>query len=182
MTKPEARARVKCLRRTLDQAALGSAMAEHLFAAPVWQNARTVFCFVPLRDEPDTMPVLCRALAEHRRLAVPRVTGEGTMELVALAGLEDLRPRAYGILEPDGGTVLTSLGPDALALIPCLAADRNGVRLGRGGGYYDRFLGQYKGEKRLLCPEALLFDALPADPWDVIFRPDEILTEKGFLR
>ena len=182
MTKPEARARARCLRRTLDQAAVGSAMAQHLFAAPAWRNARTVFCFVPLRDEPDTMPILRRALAEHKRLVVPRVTGEGSMELVALAALEDLQPRAYGILEPAGGTVLASLGQEALALIPCLAADRNGVRLGRGGGYYDRFLGQYKGEKRLLCPEALLFDALPADPWDVNFRPDEILTEKGFLR
>ena len=74
--------------------------------------------------------------------------------------------------------------PDAatLALIPCLAAGTDGVRLGRGGGYYDRFLAQYKGERLLLCPAAALLADLPADDWDARFAPDEILTEKGILQ
>lgn len=70
----------------------------------------------------------------------------------------------------------------ALALVPCLAASRDGVRLGRGGGYYDRFLAHYKGAGLLLCPEALLLDDLPCDDWDARFAPENILTEKGILR
>ena len=70
----------------------------------------------------------------------------------------------------------------ALALVPCLAASRDGVRLGRGGGYYDRFLAHYKGAGLLLCPEALLLDELLCDDWDARFAPENILTEKGILR
>jgi len=76
----------------------------------------------------------------------------------------------------------TSTGaPGALALIPCLAVDKQGVRLGRGAGYYDRFLTRFgqTGPKLLLCPEALVFPALPTDEWDVPFTPGEILTENG---
>ena len=62
------------------------------------------------------------------------------------------------------------------------AVSRDGVRLGRGGGYYDRFLAHYKGAGLLLCPEALLLDELPCDDWDARFAPENILTEKGILR
>lgn len=181
MTKQEARARAKERRKTLDMAAVGAAMANQLAGTALWRDAETIFCFVPLRDEPDTLPLLRLALAQGKRLVVPRVLGGGRMELVTLDGLDALRPRAYGILEPVGGTVVQDLGPGALALVPCLAADHTGRRLGRGGGYYDRFLGNYKGKRLLLCPADLVWDAVPADAWDVPFAPGELLTEKGFL-
>ena len=92
-----------------------------------------------------------------------------------------LRPGAFGILEPPADLPAADPAVFArpLALIPCLAAGRDGVRLGRGGGYYDRFLAHYKGAKLLLCPEAVLTDTLPCDDWDAHFAPEEILTEKG---
>ena len=95
-----------------------------------------------------------------------------------------LQPGAYGIPEPPADRPAADPGGYAatLALIPCLAAGTDGVRLGRGGGYYDRFLAQYKGERLLLCPAAALLADLPADDWDARFAPDEILTEKGILR
>lgn len=182
MDKREARALARARRAALDLKAVGAAMAGQLFVRGDWRAAQTVLCFVSLCDEPDTMPILRRALAEGKRLCVPRVLDAGRMEWVVLTGLDRLVPRAYGILEPADGAVVTDFGPDPLALIPCLAAAPDGVRLGRGGGYYDRFLGQYNGKRLLLCPADLLFDTLPCDAWDAVFAPTEILTEKGTLQ
>lgn len=182
MTKQQARAQARALRAALDQKALGRAMADALFGLPAWQQAHTVLAFAALPDEPDTEPILRRALAGGKRLLLPRVTGNGTMDWVEIPCLELLQRGAFGIPEPPAN--LPPVCPPAdngLALIPCLAAGRNGVRLGRGGGYYDRFLAHYKGSRLLLCPSALLLPELPCDPWDVAFAPSEILTEKGTL-
>ena len=179
--KRAARAAAKARLRALGPDALraaGAAIAAQLFARPEWRQADTVFCFVPLPTEPDVTPVLARALAEGKRLCLPRMLGGGRMELVQAADLAALRPNAYGIREPASGPVLApaALGPNALALAPCLAASKDGVRLGRGGGYYDRFLAGFAGRALLACPAALLFDTLPADAWDVPFAPGDILT------
>ena len=103
------------------------------------------------------------------------------MDWVEIPSLSLLQPGAYGIPEPPADRPAADPGGYAAtrALIPCLAAGPDGVRLGRGGGYYDRFLAHYKGAKLLLCPEAVLTDTLPCDDWDAHFAPEEILTEKG---
>ena len=106
------------------------------------------------------------------------------MDWVEIPALCLLRPGAFGIQEPPADLPVADPAgyAAALALVPCLAASRDGVRLGRGGGYYDRFLAHYKGAGLLLCPEALLLDELPCDDWDAHFAPENILTEKGILR
>lgn len=183
MTKAEARARAKAQRAALDRQAVGRGMAAALFALDAWRRAGTVLAFTPLPDEPDTTAVLQRALAQNKRLLLPRVRAAGAMDWVEIRTLAQLRPGAYGILEPPAAlpAVLPDACPAPLALIPCLAAGRDGTRLGRGGGYYDRFLAHYKGDRLLLCPAALVWPAVPADAWDARFAPHEILTEKGTL-
>ena len=125
-----------------------------------------------------------RLSEELKRLLLPRVRSKTEMDWVEIPALCLLRPGAFGIQEPPAD--LPAADPAgyaaALALVPCLAASRDGVRLGRGGGYYDRFLAHYKGAGLLLCPEALLLDELPCDDWDARFAPENILTEKGILR
>ena len=161
MTKREARAWAKARRAELDMAAGGRGMAQA-----------------------DTAEILRRALADGKRLLLPRVRSKTEMDWVEIPALCLLRPGAFGIQEPPAD--LPAADPAgyaaALALVPCLAASRDGVRLGRGGGYYDRFLAHYKGAGLLLCPEALLLDELPCDDWDARFAPENILTEKGILR
>lgn len=181
MTKQEARALAKARRRALDMQAMGSGMAQALFALPCWQQAGTVLAFAALPDEPDTGLILRRALADGKRLLLPRVLSRAEMDWVEIPDLALLRPGSYGIPEPPAN--LPALDPAGcaapLALIPCLAASPDGVRLGRGGGYYDRFLAQYKGARLLLCPTATVLNGLPCDAWDARFTPEEILTEKG---
>lgn len=184
MTKQQARAEAKRRRSGLEPAALGAAYAAVLITLPAWQSADTLLAFAALPDEPDTTPLLQLALAQGKRLLLPRVVGKTAMEWVPVADLAALRPATMGILEPTGPALPTAdfpTGAACLALVPCLAADRTGVRLGRGGGYYDRFLAHYKGNKFLICPHALLFDALPSERHDIRFSPAEILTEKGIL-
>lgn len=180
MTKQQARTRAKALRAALPMEKIGAAMAQHLFSLPCWQAARTVRAFVSLADEPDTFPILHRALDDGKTLLLPRVTGHGTMDWVQIPDLKLLQRGAYGIWEPPAGLPPAS-AMDGLALIPCLAVGTDGVRLGRGGGYYDRFLAHAKGDRLLLCPSALILPDIPGEDWDVPFAPCEILTEKGIF-
>ena len=181
MTKREARALAKTRRAELDMQAVGCGMARALFALPCWAAADTVLAFAAMPDEPDTAAILRQALADGKRLLLPRVRSRTEMDWVEIPSLSLLQPGAYGIPEPPAN--LPALDPAGcaapLALVPCLAASPDGVRLGRGGGYYDRFLAQYKGARLLLCPTATVLNGLPCDAWDVRFTPEEILTEKG---
>ena len=158
--------------------AIGAAMWQTLQAQPAWQSAESVFCFVGALHEPDTMPILQGALSAGKQLLVPRIEGPGQMQLVPLQSLEQLQTGAFGILEPPQALSAVPAGSGVqLAVLPCLAATRSGARLGHGGGYYDRFLANYSGQRLILCPEALLAQSLPTGPLD---EPAQaVLTEKA---
>lgn len=166
-----------------DFQSIGRAMADRLTALPMWQRAPAVFCFVSMKTEPDTAPILRAALAGGKSLYVPQMLAQGQMALVRLERLSDLSPNRCGILEP--GASAETVSPagfqrqGGLAVLPCLAAGRDGSRLGRGGGYYDRFLAVFTGPSVLLCPDALLRPTLPTGPLDA--RPGHILTESNLL-
>ena len=182
MTKTEARAQARAAWRGFPPDALramGARMCRTLFDLPVWRQAHTVLCYLPLPGEPGLDAVVGQALSEGKCLAAPRVVGGGYMEWPLLRRAGDWVPGAYGIREPQGNALFDPALADGtvLALVPCLACDKKGVRLGRGGGYYDRFLAQYKGKRLLVCPRALVWDELPRDPWDACFAPDELLTD-----
>ena len=182
MTKAEARKLAKARRAAADLHAVGRGMADVLFTLPCWCGADTVLAFASMPDEPDTAAILRQTLAEGKRLLLPRVLSRTAMDWVEITDLAQLQPGAYGILEAPAelpAFATSVLGANALALIPCLAASPEGVRLGRGGGYYDRFLAHYTGTRLLLCPTAAILDDLPCEAWDIRFSPHEILTEKG---
>lgn len=165
-------------------AAMGADMARLLTALPLWQQAQTLFCFVGAAGEPDTLPILRAAWAAGKRVCVPRCTAPGQMEAVPIAGADELQPGFYGIPEPLPH--LPALPPEKLELVllPCLAAGRDGSRLGHGAGYYDRFLPRCPGAYRLLlCPEELLQPTLPTDALDVpahaVLTQHRLLTPEG---
>ena len=138
MTKTEARKLAKACRAAVDLHTVGHAMAGVLFALPAWQRADTVLAFASMPDEPDTADILRQALAESKRLLLPRVLSRTEMDWVEITALSQLQPGAYGILEAPASLPAfdtTHLGDGALALIPCLATSPDGVRLGRGGGF-----------------------------------------------
>ena len=102
MTKREARAWAKARRAELDMAAVGRGMAQALFSLPQWQRAGAVLAFAAMPDEPDTAEILRRALADGKRLLLPRVRSKTEMDWVEIPALCLLRPGAFGIQERRG--------------------------------------------------------------------------------
>ena len=180
--KRQLRAAIRALAAQLSpryRASADGAIARRVLYLPEYREAETVFCFVGSGREIDTRPFLERTLADGKRLCVPLCTGAGEMELRQVTDLKELSPGAYGILEPPAGS--PSLSPDQadLAVIPCLTCSREGRRLGRGGGYYDRFLAHYRGAAVLLCRERLLRQEIPFGVHD--YPVPWVITEAGLF-
>jgi 5-formyltetrahydrofolate cyclo-ligase len=160
------------------RAAAGAAIVARLVALPSFAAARTVLLTLSFRSEWDTVPLVRAALAAGKSVAVPRVNAESRMlELLAIADpVRDVGSGHLGIPEPL--PYCPPVAPHAIdwALVPGVAFDRDGGRLGYGGGYYDRLL-------PLLSPRAArvagafdlqIIDRVPAGPHDVLV--DAIVT------
>lgn len=152
-------------------------IAGHLLAMSEYRTAETVFCFVGTAHEIDTRPILEDILASGKALCVPLCADRGIMELRRVTSLEQLSPGFHGILEPPSGSPPISPDNVDLAVLPCLTCNHLGQRLGRGGGYYDRFLVHYRGGTVLLCRELLIREEIPVEPHD--YPVPWVLTEKG---
>ncbi|MGN1020733.1 MAG: 5-formyltetrahydrofolate cyclo-ligase [Aristaeellaceae bacterium] len=142
------------------------AMCRHILAWAPYRRAETVGGYIPLRREADVTAVLEDVLASGRTLALPRVDGEGRMTLRRVRSLEELVPGAYGIPEPGGDTEIIAAEEISLLLVPLEGIDRRGMRLGKGGGYYDRLL----ADRNIATLGAVMSwqwaQAIPAMPWD----------------
>lgn len=157
----------------------GPRIAAHIAALSAYRSAGTVLAFASTAREVDTRPLLERILSDGKALTLPLCTGPGLMEARLVWDLGALRPGRYGILEPpaDAPPAPENVG---LTVVPCAACDRAGRRLGRGGGYYDRYLAAHPGPAALVCPEALIFDWIPQGPHDRAMGL--IVTETGVYR
>ncbi|MDO9379237.1 MAG: 5-formyltetrahydrofolate cyclo-ligase [Nocardioidaceae bacterium] len=151
------------------RASAGVALGERLLTADLVAGARTVAAFVSFGAEPPTSPFLDACLATGVRVLVPLVRPAGVLDWAELDG-SDLRPGGLGIPEPTGRPLGTSaLSTADVVLVPALAVDPAGHRLGRGAGYYDRALaGLRDGVPRI----AVVFDDellphVPTEPHDV---------------
>ena len=142
------------------------AMCRHIFAWECYRQAETVGAYIPLRREADVTAVMLDVLASGRGLALPRVDGEGHMTLRRVRSLEELVPGAYGIPEPGGDTEIIPLSAVSLLFVPLEGIDHRGMRLGKGGGYYDRLL----EDSPVMTLGAVMSwqweEHLPAMPWD----------------
>ena len=147
---------------------------------PEYQKSQTIFCYVGTDEEINTSPLILDALTRGKRVGVPRCTGPGIMHAYEIESLSDLSPGSYGILEPGEDCPLVSPEEIDMACIPCLSADRDGRRLGYGGGFYDRYLEHTSFPRIILCREELILHDLPVEDHDQ--RMDILVTESGVTR
>ena len=146
------------------QAMAAEALLRQLSEDERYAHAHCLLLYASLPDEVPTLRLLEQASARHR-IVLPCVTGPSTMELREYTGAADLSIGAFGIPEPTG-CLFTHLSDIELALIPGMAFDAAGHRLGRGKGYYDRFLAQTQMQsvrKWGVCYDFQLLDPIPTD-------------------
>lgn len=159
-------------------------IAQNLRLLPAYRRAHTVMFFLSFRSEVDTRGAVEECISLGKKVVVPKALPE-TRELqpsLLLDWERDLEPGAYDIPEPRQ-EALREIEPGQidLLIVPGVAFDESGNRLGYGGGYYDRFFALLRPEVPLV---ALVFDlqivpAVPVDEWDR--RVDWIVTEERVL-
>ncbi len=148
-----------------------------IMALDVYQHAQIVACYVSVGCEVDTRAFLDWALVAGKQIAVPVTLGEGCMVFQRLVDLTELQPAQLGLLEPrlDTKNVVSPQMLD-LVFVPGVVFDRQGHRIGTGGGYYDRFLACTQAMRVGLAYDFQLIDAVPFDVHDVVM--DIIVTER----
>lgn len=135
-------------------------------------------CYVSFRSEVDTHNIIQYLLDNNKRVAVP-VCKNGAMNFFEIRSLESLQPGLFGILTPEQAEAdLITDFTNALCLVPALAYDYFGNRLGYGGGYYDRFLKEHNPQTLGFAYRKCFCDRIPAESFDIKIKT--VLTENGF--
>ena len=147
-------------------------------AWPVFQRSAVILAYLPIPGEVDLTPLLARQ--PHKRWFLPRILPQEDHRMLFhpyVAGR--LIPHPFGMLEPDPDLPVIPPGDIQLALVPGLAFDRLGRRLGYGGGYFDRFLATFTGISLGVVFHALLLDHLPFAEHDILVQ--YLVTESGIF-
>ena len=184
--KNELRRRMKEYRRSLlpeEKSARDREIIQMLEQMPAYRQAGLVLFYVSTPSEIDTHTAIRRALTGGKQVAVPRcIPGTREMEFWLIGSMEDLEPGSFGVLEPKTAQCIKLERPSrsSACILPGLAFDRYGHRLGYGAGYYDRFLARYPGKRIGLCYDACLLPRLSHGRFDLPVH--WILTESGAHR
>jgi len=145
------------------------AIRRRLISMSIWNEARFVLLFAPGTDEPDIGPLAELGIQAGKLIALPRFNRDsGSYEAALVADpVADVTTGRFGIREPKSVCKVADLNRLDLVLVPGLAFDRHGYRLGRGKGYYDRLLAAVPGRTCGVAFDAQLISAIPVEPHDV---------------
>lgn len=184
MPKQGLRKAILARRRSLSAAEASSAshLVQQAFVATgEFVEARIVAIYAPIHNEVDTAEVMHAALASAKLLLLPAVCNDG-LELRSISGPGELCRGAFGIPEPAAQCPVHSPEEADLFVIPGIAFDLSGRRIGYGKGYYDRALHHQEGKGKLVgfCYDFQLLERIAGEPHDV--RMDIIITERRIIR
>ena len=184
--KAETRKKLKAKRNSIsNKSKLDFCIAQELFSLDEYKNADKILIFVSLFDEIDTESIINSALSSGKTVAVPCCKNKfGEMEFYLINSLDELKTGTFGVREPD--IEINKKLEDfekSIIIVPGLSFDRDGNRIGYGGGYYDRFLANYSGVSIGLCYGEMMSDSIPTDkydiPVDIVVTDSEVFTRGG---
>ncbi len=155
-------------------------IAEQVLASEEYRSAETVFVYRSMREEPATDALIAQALADGKTVCVPLCLPETRMDAKRIAQDSEWRSGPFGILEPLPEAETVPPEEIDLAIVPCVACDARGNRLGHGAGYYDRYLTGTRCFKMALCFDRLILGNIQTDREDV--RMDAVITETQIYR
>ena len=145
-----------------------------------FRDAETVLCYLSAGSEVETRGILEACFRAGKRVALPRCYEDSRMEFLPVTAVSQASELSrFGIAEPPHGEPLDPADA-GLCLVPALAFDKNGFRLGYGMGYYDRYLKRFSGTAVGLCYEDCLREALPVNqndrPVHLIVTEQQVIT------
>jgi 5-formyltetrahydrofolate cyclo-ligase len=182
--KSELRQKYRGLRQAMSPEI--KAQKDEAIAAQVrrlWQYQRNsvLLIYVSTAIEVDTFRIIRQAIADGKRVAVPRcVPDTRNMEFYYIDSTDELEPGMFGVLEPKPDVRrLYKESDGGLCIVPAFSYDWSGYRLGYGKGYYDRFLSQFDGNIVGICYSDCVQRSLPHGRYD---RPVELLVTESYLR
>jgi len=184
LAKNELRKKIKDCRNSIDaqtKAELDLNLAENLFKVKEFVSAETVLCYMSMQNEVDTKEIINCLFKLHKRVALPRcVDLDGKMEFYLISDFSSLEKSRFGVLEPKANenARLTDFNK-AVCIMPALAFDIKGNRLGYGKGYYDRFLSTYPICKIGICHDDFVFESIPYQRYDI--AADIVVTDKKLI-
>ena len=181
--KAELRKAIRAARRALspeerDEAA--RSVAERLMRIDALLGAEYVLCYMPMKYELDILPAVAMLKSRGVKAVFPLCIEDGGLRLFVPAEENGFKPGAYGILEPDPETA-EEIGPEKLdaIILPAIGFDREGRRLGQGGGYYDRLLNKTDCLKIAVGFDCQLVGSVPVEETDrkvdIVVTPCETL-------
>ena len=167
------------------RAAKSTQIANALCNSRLFQQAKSIFCYVGSEDEVHTMQIMQMAIEQNKILSVPYITdaANGMMKAAILHKMEALVPGVYDIpTVPEDSRCFLAESTIDLVIVPGTAFDAAGHRIGMGGGFYDRFLRGTAVSKAALAYECQIFGCLPVEEHDqqvdYIFTENKIYTRE----
>jgi len=152
-------------------------IAKHFLESDIYKNADTVLMYLSINREVRTRTLVDRILSDGKRLALPVCFDNGKMIFKYIDSRDKLVKGKFSAPEPDDTCEEYRGGVPTVCVIPAIAFDRQGFRLGYGKGYYDRYLSRFDVVRVGFSFEELLVDSLPHGKYDAAC--DAVITEKG---
>lgn len=182
-TKNEVRIYAKKYRRDLADAKkslLDAQITENLLKSEEYAVCKTLLTYISKSEETDTLIIIKSALRDGKRVAVPCCLADGIMEFYRINSLSELKTGSYGISEPICTDNPITDFRDCLMVVPALATDTKGFRVGYGKGYYDRYIEKHECPRVALCYADMVFEDVFPNVYDK--KVNCIVTENGTLR
>lgn len=165
-------------------------IADQLLHSRLWANARRIYSYLSFGNEVDTRRIINAGLEQGKTIALPRmavtIQRPCGLEWYVIDSLDGLEKISFGLEEPVADPArkveffVGAAREESLVIVPSLVLDRQGYRLGYGGGFFDSFLGEFQGVSVGLCRDGFLLDELTCiEPHDI--PVDYILSDKGFM-